>query len=1668
MSRIEVNQIGATSPDIAVNFTGNVAPTFNGVPLGTGGGGGGGGGGGPASGWVDPRVIRTTPPAATGLSATGAFRNVILSWSLENYINHGYVRIYRNTVDNQGTATLIGTSTTNFYNDSAVTVGNSYYYWVRAVNIEEVVGPFNASAGTLGSLLRIGNTDLGSLVVEAANLANGSVTAAKLAANSISLTQFAAGIEPISVVSSLPAVSGYTGPRIVLLTTDNKIYRYTGTAWVTGVAAPDLTGTITNTQIAGLDASKLTGTLNSALIAAGTIDATKFATSIEPVTNVTSIPSVKSTNLIFHTGEGRLYRWNGTSYVASIAASDVGNGLTSDQIASLDAAKLIGTINVARIAAGALDATKFANNIEPIGIVSSIPTVKSTNTIFNTADGKLYRWNGTAYVSTIAAADISGTIAPDRIADGSLGATKFASSIEPYTLVDSIPGTKLTNVIFNTTDGKLYRWNGSGYVSSIPGSDVVGPVSTTGIADGSITATMFASSIQPIGVVATIPTTKTTDMVFVIADKKLYRWNGTAYVRAIDAADITIGQITSTQIADGSITTPKLVANSINANVLAAGTITSNLITANTLNGDRILANSLDAGKIVAGSITASQIAAEGITGDRIAANTITADKLTTNSVTSDKIAANSITSDKIAANSIDAGKIVAGSITATELAAAGITGDRIAANTITADKISTNSITSTQIAAGSITGDRLAANTITAGQIAAGAIGAEQIAAGAITAGKLLVTGQGTALNDDPATMDLTAWGSLDGAFPQRVTITDGVYGTSAFKFTNMGAIKSRAIPIVAGKTYKVTSYIKRVSGSGTCYLRLQLFTSSDVFISEAIASILPNVTGNLESFTPTNTFTAYSGKVTAPANAVKGYVTVYANYNTTGETIVQGLRLEEYIGADLIVDGTITSNLLAANGINGDRILANSLAADKIIAGSITTDRFGANSIGGTILQDGTVNANKLVANSITAGQIAAGAISAQQIAAGAITATKLVLVNRDSVFPDPTWEDRQFWTAGVSVTNKITKEYEPSWPIPNGLKFTGSTGNFDFNTSYFPIEIGASYRCKVYIYMTSDFAGHMDITQEYPGIQYFQLGIPRGGTNPVTGLPTIDTGLPKNTFLQYVTTYNNPNYIVNASNPNNRTRFRFAGNVTSGSFYFWMEIVRAGTSDLIVDGSIITQKMMANSINGDRIATNTLDADRIVSNSITAGKIAAGAIGVEQIAAGAIRAQHILVMPKSLYTDPDFEQGSLYSGFVQRLPKDQAANGNAPVQTIAQFNLIDNLRHGSYPTAMIPVVPGEQYRVSLWTWNGSGGGNNGIVGAAYYTANNSYQYFALTTTTALNSWVRLSEIYTVPAGVSRIDFGPRTDATGTANRWFGDLTVEKLNDASLIVDGAITATKLAANSIAVGTAAIQNGAIANAMIADLAVDSAKIADLAVTNAKIGNLEITDAKIANGTISYAKIGSVDADTITVGTLQSARIAANSITADKLSINQLSSVSSELGTVTVGASGYMRSGQSDYNTGVGWWLGTQSGVPKFSIGNPNGAYLRWTGSGLEIKGASLVSPILPSFSATTTGPTNVFVDDGNVYYGRVQVNVTGGEAPYSYLWSLVYYFSNGIGTYTAYIGGSQTSAFIDLLGYGINAGVTMFAACTITDSTGRNVVVEHQLNAVHGNNPLP
>ena len=494
----------------------------------------------PGGGDTEPDL--TPPPMPTGFAVSAGLSTVFVEHDAPAYTQgHGHDRtVVYGVLQTGSTAPTFDQAVVLFQFQGTIgaypaALGTRYRLWIKWQSQDGVqsASPAGGTNGLDVQTGKIGNNDLGPLIVEAGNLANGSVSASKLAAQAVDATKFAAGIEPVSVstAGTLPTVKSTS-----TIVWQGKLYRWDGTKYTAAVPTVDLTGTIIASQIA-----------------AGAVDATKFASGIEPVTNsaAASLPTVKSTTVI--TWQGKLYRWDGTKYTAEVAVVDLSgqidaakladNAVTVSKIAAgaVEAGKLAtGAVTADKIAAAAVDATKFASGIEPVtnSTASTLPTVKSTTVI--TWQGKLYRWNGTAYSAAVPTTDITGQISSAQLADNAVTVAKIAAGA-----VDA---------------GKLAS----------------NAVTADKIAASAVDATKFASGIEPVGIVsgATLPTVKTTSTI--VFGGKLYRWSGTAYTAATAAADVTgqltdaqlaaisaaklTGQITGTQITDGTISTPKIAA----------------------------------------------------------------------------------------------------------------------------------------------------------------------------------------------------------------------------------------------------------------------------------------------------------------------------------------------------------------------------------------------------------------------------------------------------------------------------------------------------------------------------------------------------------------------------------------------------------------------------------------------------------------------------------------------------------------------------------------------------------------------------------------------------------------------------------------------------------------------------------------------------------------------------------------------------------------------------------------------------------------------------------------------------------------------------------------------------------------------------------------------------
>lgn len=284
------------------------------------------------------------------------------------------------------------------------------------------------------------------------------------------------------------------------------------------------------------------------------------------------------------------------------------------------------------------------------------------------------------------------------------------------------------------------------------------------------------------------------------------------------------------------------------------------------------------------------------------------------------------------------------------------------------------------------VDGADLIANSITAGSIAAGAIGATQIAAGAITTDKLLVTGRGAALNDDPAVSDPSAWllpnGSPSAGGFSSGTTAPGAAGSYFFSADNATTqdvwLQSRRFQINPSKVYRLTANLYAQSGNTrNMYLFVRMWRADGAEYGGIGAAGATGWGGLLAGYVfggapPIGQFTrqgAQFGPGTGrpiPTDVAEAAIGVWFQYSggpgaSSVQQAAQDIRIDESVGADLIVDGAITATKIAANAIAvGTAAIQNGAIVNAMIADATITDA-----------KIVTLSASKIIAGSLAVGE-------------------------------------------------------------------------------------------------------------------------------------------------------------------------------------------------------------------------------------------------------------------------------------------------------------------------------------------------------------------------------------------------------------------------------------------------------------------------------------------------------------------------------------------------------------------------------------------------------------------------------------------------------------------------------------------------------------------------
>jgi hypothetical protein len=209
------------------------------------------------------------------------------------------------------------------------------------------------------------------------------------------------------------------------------------------------------------------------------------------------------------------------STVSAAVTFTTTTGITTSQLAD-------GSVTEVKIGSSAVTAGKIGTNaVTSAKINSSAVTEAKIAT-------------GAVTVNKIGA----GAVTNAKLAASAVAANVFAAGVQPITIVTSVPGTKSTDAIFNTTDGKLYRWNGSAYVKSVENDDIVSVVADK-ITAGTINAAITTTNVLQLSTAGKIYTAGKTSAASTTAGVFLGHDGTSSY-------DFAVGDATRSIVYDGS------------------------------------------------------------------------------------------------------------------------------------------------------------------------------------------------------------------------------------------------------------------------------------------------------------------------------------------------------------------------------------------------------------------------------------------------------------------------------------------------------------------------------------------------------------------------------------------------------------------------------------------------------------------------------------------------------------------------------------------------------------------------------------------------------------------------------------------------------------------------------------------------------------------------------------------------------------------------------------------------------------------------------------------------------------------------------------------------------------------------------------------------------------
>jgi uncharacterized protein YjbI with pentapeptide repeats len=636
--------------------------------------------------------------------------------------------------------------------------------------------------------------------------------------------------------------------------------------------------------------------------------------------------------------------------------------------------------------------------------------------------------------------------------------------------------------------------------------------------------------------------------------------------------------------------------------------------------------------------------------------------------------------------------------------------------------------------------------------------------------------------------------------------------------------------------------------------------------------------------------------------------------------------------------VTGALTTS--AGSSINGSYLTLASVTGAAIAAATITASNITNATITATQIATGTITSNEIANATITGADIAAATITGSNIGATTITAANITAA---------TITGTQIASATITGSN---------------IAATTITASNITNATITATQIANATITTTQISGTAAITGTQIASATITGSNIALVTVAAG--NIISGTITA-TQIASATIT--------------------------GGNIVNGTIT---------TSQISATAGIVGGQIASASITGGNIAGTTITGANITNLTITAGQIANLTITSGKVNTALMSYSHNIVFSFTGDTQVNWASGTLTTsdGTAYTI-----SAGNTGVMSAKNYIYLDTAvsvtvlqKTTTFSTAvgngkmLIAVAQNNTTEAVFQVFNGIGGTNlaGGSIVAGSITANEiaattiTASQIAANTITAAQiaantitatqiaaNTITAAQIASNTITVTQLAFTPPQVFTVTPTTPYnvGDLwtdgsflkkcATQRLTGAYNVADW-VLATNYTDNTVANSkvTTFYQTSIPTSVSAGDFWIDSDdnnklyRATAVGDTTIAVGHwILIPD----NSRIEVAGAAAdINANTTTIS---GGKITAGSITATQMTVSQLSAISADMGAITAGtitlnSAGFIRGGQTDFDTGIGYFLGLSGGDYKLSIGNPAGDYMNWDGTHLILHGS--------------------------------------------------------------------------------------------------------------------